>query len=92
MWAARAWRGTLCACSISARAQGCILLTLLAELPRQQGRHRSSAPARCVLPRDNAAGLGRCGSRAAFVAADWLEGLAGRFDLILSNPPYIASG
>jgi release factor glutamine methyltransferase len=27
--------------------------------------------------------------RAAFVCADWTAGLTGRFDLILSNPPYI---
>jgi release factor glutamine methyltransferase len=27
--------------------------------------------------------------RAAFVCADWAAPLAGRFDLVLSNPPYI---
>ena len=36
---------------------------------------------------DNAA---RIGVDAAFQRADWFEGVAGRFDLIVSNPPYIA--
>ena len=35
--------------------------------------------------------LGMAG-RAAFVCADWAAALAGRFDLILSNPPYIRTG
>ena len=30
--------------------------------------------------------------RAAFVCADWAAALAGRFDLILCNPPYIRTG
>ena len=30
-------------------------------------------------------------SRASFIAGDWLEAMAGRFDLILSNPPYLAT-
>ena len=31
------------------------------------------------------------GARAAFRRADWIEGLSGRFDLVVSNPPYIAA-
>lgn len=34
----------------------------------------------------------RLGSGVHFVAADWLAPLAGHFDLIVSNPPYIAAG
>jgi release factor glutamine methyltransferase len=34
----------------------------------------------------------RVASRAAFAAADWLDGISGKFDLILSNPPYLAAG
>jgi release factor glutamine methyltransferase len=44
-----------------------------------------------VLAAANAMRLG-VGSRAAFMAADWLDGIDGKFDLILSNPPYLASG
>jgi release factor glutamine methyltransferase len=34
----------------------------------------------------------RLGARVQFLMADWYEGLSGRFDLIVSNPPYIAAG
>ena len=33
----------------------------------------------------------RSADRAAFVAGDWTRSLSGRFDLIVSNPPYVAS-
>ncbi|WP_295045192.1 HemK/PrmC family methyltransferase, partial [uncultured Paracoccus sp.] len=39
------------------------------------------------VARDNA---GRIGVTADLVRADWYDGIAGRFDLIVSNPPYIA--
>ena len=29
--------------------------------------------------------------RASFIAADWLDGIDSQFDLILSNPPYLAA-
>ena len=32
------------------------------------------------------------GLQVNFLAADWLQGIAGPFDLIVSNPPYVASG
>ena len=34
---------------------------------------------------------GDIGVAAAFVRADWYMGVRGRFDLIVSNPPYIAA-
>jgi release factor glutamine methyltransferase len=40
--------------------------------------------------RRNAAGLGLAG-RAGFRLGDWTDGLDGRFDLILANPPYIGT-
>jgi release factor glutamine methyltransferase len=43
-----------------------------------------------ALARDNAARLGMT-SRATFIAGDWANGLTGRFDLILANPPYIGT-
>jgi release factor glutamine methyltransferase len=70
---------------------GCILITLLAELPQARGIGTDLSPAALGLAGANAMRLG-VGARAAFVAADWLEGIAGQFDLILSNPPYLASG
>jgi len=43
------------------------------------------------VARDNAAALGLA-DRAAFAVADWGEDLAGPFNLIVTNPPYVATG
>lgn len=67
---------------------GCLLLTLLAEWPRARGLGvEASAPARAVALR-NAVRLG-LSDRAEIVAGDWLAGVAGPFDLVVANPPYI---
>ncbi len=69
---------------------GCLLLTLLAERPRALGLGTDrSGPALAVAAR-NSRRLGLAG-RAAFARADWLDGLWGRYDLVISNPPYIAA-
>jgi len=70
---------------------GCILLTLLAELPNAEGLGTDLSPGALRLAAVNAGRLGVDG-RTRFVAADWFEGLSGQFDLILANPPYIAAG
>jgi release factor glutamine methyltransferase len=70
---------------------GCILIALLAELPHALGIGTDLSQAALELTTVNAARLG-VGARAGFVAADWLDGIGGQFDLILSNPPYLASG
>ena len=58
---------------------------------RARARHRSQPwRARRLPPPMRCASV--CGSRAAFMAADWLDGIDGKFDLVLSNPPYLASG
>ena len=69
---------------------GCILLTLLAELPDATGTGTDINPGALAVAGHNAKALG-VADRARFVAADWFEGLTGRYDLIVSNPPYIAS-
>jgi len=70
---------------------GCILLTLLAELPKARGLGTDLSPAALRLAEVNARRLGVAG-RASFLASDWLDAIHGEFDLIVSNPPYIASG
>ena len=70
---------------------GCILLTLLAELPCAQGIGTDISPAALACAAANAGRLG-VGARTGFIAANWLDAASGRFDLILANPPYIASG
>jgi release factor glutamine methyltransferase len=46
------------------------------------------APEAAALAAANARANGLAG-RAAFLAGDWATSLEGRFDLVLSNPPYI---
>jgi release factor glutamine methyltransferase len=70
---------------------GCLLLAALREYPRAWGLGVDRVPAAAALARGNAARLGLA-ARSAFVAGDWGGALAGRFDLVLCNPPYIASG
>jgi release factor glutamine methyltransferase len=68
---------------------GCILVALLSELPNATGIGLDRSAAALVQARANA-GRNGVGTRAAFVCADWTAGLSGCFDLIVSNPPYIA--
>jgi len=69
---------------------GCLLLAVLAEYPAATGIGVDRVPAAAALAAGNAARNGLAG-RAAFIAGDWAAALAGRFDLVLSNPPYIES-
>ncbi|HZC57820.1 MAG TPA: peptide chain release factor N(5)-glutamine methyltransferase [Xanthobacteraceae bacterium] len=68
---------------------GAILLALLSELNNAFGVGSDLNPRALSVARDNARRLGL--RRAAFVACDLAAALAGPFDLIVSNPPYIAS-
>jgi release factor glutamine methyltransferase len=69
---------------------GCILITLLSELPLATGIGTDIDQAALALAASNAERLG-VADRAAFVAGDWLAPLDDSFDLIVSNPPYIAT-
>lgn len=68
---------------------GAILVTLLAEWPDTTGVGTDVDPAALAVAAANAERLG-VSARAAFREADWLDGVAGTFDLVVSNPPYIA--
>lgn len=68
---------------------GCILLTCLAERPSATGLGCDVSEAALAVARENAAALGLA-DRAEFRLSDWWKEVEGRFDLILSNPPYIA--
>ena len=67
---------------------GCLLIAALHEFPNAFGIGVDRMPGAARLAARNAAALG-CADRSAFLVADWSEPLAGRFDLVLSNPPYI---
>jgi release factor glutamine methyltransferase len=70
---------------------GCILVTLLAELPRAHGIGTDKSGAALAMAAANARRLG-VSSRVSFAAGDWLDAVTGKFDLVLSNPPYLVSG
>ena len=69
---------------------GALLLALLTELPGACGVGTDIDPPALAVARDNAARLDLV-ARARFVAADYGHALTGPFDLVVSNPPYIAS-
>ena len=68
---------------------GCILLTLLAEVPGAKGTGTDLSLAALEVADRNARTLGLW-ERATLIRSDWFSDLSGRFDLIVSNPPYIA--
>ena len=70
---------------------GCLLVALLCELPRAFGVGTDRSIEALATARGNA-DANAVGSRVAFLLADWCSVFQGGFDLIVSNPPYIASG
>ena len=88
--AARADRGAVRRVLDLGTGTGCLLLAALVEFPAAFGIGVDCNPAAAALASANAARNDLAG-RAAFLAGDWAAGLDGRFDLILSNPPYITT-
>jgi release factor glutamine methyltransferase len=70
---------------------GALLLALLSELPNAIGTGTDISAKALAVARDNA-DLHRLAGRSNFVECDIAAGLPGPFDLIVSNPPYIAHG
>jgi release factor glutamine methyltransferase len=69
---------------------GCIAITLALELPLARVTAVDVAADALQVARANARQLG---ATVEFLASDWFEALpAQRFDLIVANPPYVASG
>lgn len=69
---------------------GCILLSCLGSMPMASGLGVDISPAALAVAEGNAQALGLAG-RARFALSDWFSAVTGRFDLIVSNPPYIAA-
>lgn len=69
---------------------GCILVTLLAEQPDAHGIGVDISTAACLQASANAV-LHRVNERADIRQSDWFENVKGKFDLIVSNPPYLAA-
>lgn len=70
---------------------GCLLLALLSELPQARGLGIDISRAALSTARANARALGLA-ARARFAPGDWAQDLTRHFDLVVTNPPYIATG
>jgi release factor glutamine methyltransferase len=70
---------------------GALLLALLGELPNATGIGTDVSAAALEVARGNAERNGLA-ARCTFVACDIAAGVQGPFDLIVSNPPYVAHG
>ncbi|WP_454684382.1 peptide chain release factor N(5)-glutamine methyltransferase [Ancylobacter moscoviensis] len=67
---------------------GALLAALLSEYPAAFGIGVDLSPGAARQARANLESLG-LGARAAILVGTWADALAGRFDLVVSNPPYI---
>jgi release factor glutamine methyltransferase len=70
---------------------GCLLVTLLAELPHATGIGTDINQLALDIADLNARQFDMSG-RAGYLLANALDGVAGPFDILVCNPPYIASG
>jgi release factor glutamine methyltransferase len=68
---------------------GCIAITLALERPDARVCATDVSEPALELARANASALG---ARVEFLLGHWYAPLAGRFDLVVSNPPYVAAG
>lgn len=69
---------------------GCILLSLLAARAQATGLGVDLSDAALAVAAQNRSTLG-LDQRATLVRSDWFAAVTGTFDLIVSNPPYIAA-
>lgn len=68
---------------------GCLLVALLHELSHATGIGIDRSIGAAGTARANAVANG-VGARAAFICGHWADAVEERFDLVVSNPPYIA--
>lgn len=69
---------------------GAIAISLLAERPVAEGVATDISPRALEVAERNASSLG-VADRLDLRCCDWFDGVEGRFDLIVSNPPYITA-
>jgi release factor glutamine methyltransferase len=70
---------------------GAIIVTLLAECPTARGVATDISAAALAVAKSNAERWGLA-DRLQWIHCNWFEAVAGLFDLIVSNPPYIPLG
>ena len=69
---------------------GCILLSCLKDMPMARGLGTDISDAALQVAVGNTRDLG-LEAQARFRKSDWLDKVTGAYDLIVSNPPYIAA-
>ncbi len=69
---------------------GCLIVTLLAERPDAKGVAIDISEAACLQASANAV-LHEVADRVQVLKSDWFDAVEGRFNLIVSNPPYLAA-
>jgi len=69
---------------------GCLLISLLCEFPNAQGIGIDLSDHALEIAQKNAESHGLA-TRCELIKGEWTANLDGKFDLIVSNPPYIAS-
>lgn len=73
-----------------ATGSGCVAVTIAKQRSRARITATDNSRDALAIARGNA---GKHGARVEFIESDWFAALAGRrFDLIVSNPPYVAEG
>jgi release factor glutamine methyltransferase len=82
-------RGTALQIADLGTGSGALLLALLSELPIAHGVGTDVSLEAAGAAHRNASALG-LSERASFVVCDYGAALAGAFDLVVSNPPYVA--
>jgi len=85
------WRGRPIRILDVGTGSGCLLVTLLAELPLATGVGTDVSAEALGTAMSNAVMHG-VAERATFARHDALDGVVGPFDLVVCNPPYIPSG
>ena len=69
---------------------GCILLSILDQLDMAEGAGTDISEAALDVATRNADLIGLA-SQTTFIKSHWFEAVSGQYDLIVSNPPYIAA-
>ena len=69
---------------------GAIIITLLCELPNVTGWATDISPTALAVTRENSFALG-VETRLSLLETSWCSGIEQKFDMIVSNPPYIVS-
>lgn len=69
---------------------GCLLLSILAQCPQAKGLGIDCSKKALKIARQNAQKLA-CQTRARLEIGDWLNGLSSKFDIIVTNPPYVSA-